>query len=86
MENYREMLSAHGWVEGIYGVFSTATGGYTIDLHSKVLTNPDGYREHLSSINSSLLEAIGEMDRKLAAIGAYNKVVGLSFLFGEDTK
>ena len=77
MENYREMLFAHGWVEGIYGVFSTATGGYTIDLHSKVLTNPDGYREHLSSINPSLLDAIGKMDRNLAAIGAYNKALGL---------
>lgn len=77
MENYREMFLAHGWVEGIYGVFSTATGGYTIDLHSKVLTNPDGYREYLSSINPTLLDAIGKMDRKLLVMGVYNKAFRL---------
>ena len=77
MENYREMLFAYGWVEGIYGVFSTATGGFTIDLHSKVLTNPNGYKEYLSSINSSLLDAIERMDRNLAAMGVYNKALGL---------
>ena len=77
MEKYREMLFAHGWVESIYGVFSTATGGYTIDLHSKILINPGGYREYLSSINPALLEAIGEMDRKLLVMGVYNKAFRL---------
>ena len=54
----RDLFSSFGWNEGISGVYTDPSGAYTIDTNSKMLINKEGYREYLSSINPSLLEAL----------------------------
>ena len=47
-----------GWIEELRGVYTSPKGSYTIDTNSKMLINKEGYREYLSAITPTLLEAL----------------------------
>lgn len=61
----RDLFMSYGWTEGLRGVYTSPKGTYTIDTNSKMLINKEGYREYLSSINPTLLEALTGSKRKI---------------------
>ena len=73
----RDLFSSFGWNEGISGVYTDPSGAYTIDTNSKMLINKEGYREYLSSINPSLLEALTGNKRRINVTFRFTDKMGV---------